>query len=499
MSGARTFLIGFAALVLLGPVALAETVTLVHVNDFDRFDGQDGAGGFAPYAAVLSTLREERPNVIATNGGDMISPSLLSGIDKGEHMITLNNAVGLDLASLGNHEFDFGPDIAEARVAEAEFPFLSANVTRSGQPFPGTREAVLVEVGEFKLGFFGLTTEDTVEISSPGPDVAFEDPAHAAERAVAGLREQGADVIVAIAHLGLADDRAVADVDGVDVILSGHDHEPTTILLGDTLIHKSGSQATFVGVITLELERVEGDDGPEVAIHPRWEMIPTRSVEPAPEVQAAVEEFQGLLDAALGQVIGRTETGMDSRRTVIRAKEAAIGNLIADAMREATGAEIALTNGGGIRAEKVYPAGAELKRSDVLAELPFGNKTVTLNVTGAQLLAALENGFGQVEELAGRFPHVSGMAVAWDSSKPAGERVVEVRIGGEPLDPASTYTMATNDFLARGGDGYVAFADVRPIIDPAAARLMATQVIEYVEKNGTVAPTVDGRIVDSAA
>ena len=180
---------------------------------------------------------------------------------------------------------------------------------------------------------------------------------------------------------------------------------------------------------------------------------------------------------------------------MVRSRESGIANLFADAMRAATGADVTLTNGGGIRADKVYPPGSVLMRRDTQSELPFGNKTILLEVTGAGLLAALENGVGGVEKGAGRFPHGSGMTFRFDASKQPGSRVAEVTVGGEPLDLSRTYRLATNDFLGRGGDGYDMFAGTPRLIDSAADKLMATQVIEAIAATGEIAPGIEGRIV----
>ena len=190
-----------------------------------------------------------------------------------------------------------------------------------------------------------------------------------------------------------------------------------------------------------------------------------------------------------------TGTEIDSRRASVRTGETAIGNLIADAMREAVGADIGFTNGGGIRADRIYDPGATLTRRDIQTELPFGNKTVLLELSGADVIAALENGFSRIEDVSGRFPQVSGLTVSYDPDAAAGSRVVEVKVGDAPLDPAKTYTLATNDFMANGGDGYGMFAGATRIIEAVAAKLMAAQVIEYIEAAGTVSPTVEGRLV----
>jgi 5'-nucleotidase / UDP-sugar diphosphatase len=400
---------------------------------------------------------------------------------------------------LGNHEFDFGPEVLQERLAESEYAYVNTNVELNGETFPGTRVTLVREVGEITVGFFGLTTPDTVEISSPGPGVAFREPVEAAEEAVAALKDEGADVIVALTHLPLAVDMAVARVEGIDFILGGHDHEPLTFLLGETLIFKSGAQAEYVGVIEVRADVEQTERGPRTTVARKWSVIPTAEYEPDPAVQELIDGYTARLDEELGVVIGTAETELDTRRLAVRTRETNFGNLVADAIREATGTDVAITNGGGIRGDTTYPAGVELTRRDVLTELPFGNRTVLLRLTGEQILAALENGFSQLEDRAGRFPQVSGMTVRYDPRAPAGERVKEVTVGGEPLDPGATYTLATNDFMAQGGDGYHVFEDAEVLIDPAAARLMASQVIEYIEARGGIGPVAEERIVEVGA
>jgi 5'-nucleotidase len=163
-------------------------------------------------------------------------------------------------------------------------------------------------------------------------------------------------------------------------------------------------------------------------------------------------------------------------------------------MREATGADVAITHGGGIRADRTYPAGTKLTRADVLSELPFGNKTVLIEVIGADIVAALEHGVGAIETGAGRYPHVSGMSFRFDASKPAGERVSDVMVDGAPITLDRTYRLATNDFMGRGGDGYAMFEGRPEVIDANAGELMASQVIRHIEAAATIAPAAEGRV-----
>ncbi len=180
---------------------------------------------------------------------------------------------------------------------------------------------------------------------------------------------------------------------------------------------------------------------------------------------------------------------------MVRTQEAAIGNLIADAMKDAVKADIAITNGGGIRADKEYAAGSDITRKDILSELPFGNVTVLTEVTGQQVWDGLENGFSKIEDGAGRFPQVSGMKVVADKAKPAGSRVVSVEIDGKPLDPKATYKLATNDYMLAGGDGYTSLAGGKVTVDQRGGKLIANDVMVLVKKLGTVTSKVEGRIV----
>ena len=207
-----------------------------------------------------------------------------------------------------------------------------------------------------------------------------------------------------------------------------------------------------------------------------------------------VDKLATKLSAELDVQIGTSTNELNSQRAVVRGEESAMGDLIADAIKSETGADVALTNGGGIRGDKVYPAGTVLTRKDVFTELPFGNKTTVVELSGTDLLAALENGFSQAEKGAGRFPQVSGIVVAADLTKAPGARVVTVEINGKPLDPAGTYKVATNDYMLGGGDGYSAFGKGKVLISAEAAHLMASDVIAYIAAKKTIDVKVDGRI-----
>ncbi|MBB5752522.1 bifunctional metallophosphatase/5'-nucleotidase [Prosthecomicrobium pneumaticum] len=494
----RLSAVSLAAALLFGtalPLA-AETVTVnfVQTNDIDRMEEHHGRGGFARLAGVLDEVRAEGPTFFV-HAGDTLSPSLLSGIDHGAHIIDILNAMGVDAFTPGNHEFDFGPDVFRERMREAKFPVITSNVReKDGASVPNAVDDRIVEVEGVRFAFYGLTTEDTPQVASPG-DMSFAPSVETAKKKAAALRAAGADIVVAVVHTPLSVDMALVRDKAADLIFSGHDEHLLVFFDGATALTESGSQADSVVVTRLTVDKETKDGKTTVTFRPDFEIVDSASVEPDPAIKAKVDGYLGKLDKELKVAIGTTQTALDSRRATVRATEAAIGNLIADAMRETVGADVGLMNGGGIRADREYAPGTTLTRADVFAELPFGNKTVKIAVTGEKLKAAIENGLSLVEAKAGRFPQVSGMVVTADLSKLPGSRVESITVDGAPLDPAKTYTLATNDFVADGGDGYTVLADAARLISPVDAQLLASQVIAYVEAKKTVAPAVEGRLV----
>lgn len=488
-----------AALVVLALAAPAAAepvkLSLLHINDIDRIEDLDGRGGLARLMTLVNRERAAAEHAIFTHGGDTISPSLLAGFDKGAHMIDLLNEAELDIMVLGNHEFDFGPAVTRQRISEARFPILGANaVDSTGTLIEGTLATWTREVGPYTVGFLGLTTPETPEISS-AEGVTFKPLVQTARELSENLRSNGADLIVALAHIGIGDDLQMAYADsGIDILLSGHDHLQITYYDGQFAFVESGSQGDNLMVVEVAMDTVDNRGEQEFVWSPQFRILSTQDVEPDAAMAAKVQTYLDQLSKELDVALGKSVTPLDSRRASIRTSETAIGNLIADAIRAGVDADVALTNGGGIRGDKTYEAGVTLTRRDIQTELPFGNRTVKLQMTGAQLLEALEHGVSAVEEGAGRFPHVSGITMTWSRSAQPGERVKSVSVNGKPLDPTATYTVATNDFIAGGGDGYAILTETKSLIDGDAAQYMASMVMDFVAAAGEVAPKVEGRL-----
>lgn len=482
---------GGAAQPAAGPVEL----TFLHVNDVYQHAPRDGRGGLAELATLLDRERAAaRGPVFFTFGGDLISPSLASSETKGRHMIDLFNALGPDVAVLGNHEFDFGPDIAAQRIAESAFPWLGANVTGTdGRPFGTTQATLLRAASGLSVGFAGVLTAETARLAR-APGVTFGPALPALRQAVAALRRQGASLIVALTHLGLAEDREVArEVAGVDLVLGGHDHEAVSLQEGNVLIVKAGSDAHWLAKVRLVVQP-PAEPGERARVRSMgWEFIPNVGVEPSPRLVPLVAAVEAALDRTLSQPLARLGAPLDSRVTTVRTREAAIGNLVADALRAHFGAEIALINGGGFRGNREYPAGYTFTRRDLLTEMPFGNSVTLLDVSGAELRQALENGFSEVEHAAGRFPQVSGLTVVFNPGARAGSRVTRLLVGRVPVEPGRRYTLATTDYLAGGGDGYNVLRGARVRVDGSGGPLLVNVVAEALARSGATA-AVEGRI-----
>jgi 5'-nucleotidase / UDP-sugar diphosphatase len=484
------------ALIAISTAALAETVniTFLLTNDIDKFAGEEKRGGIGRLNAVVKAERA-KGHVVYVHAGDTISPSLLSGLDKGEHMIALFNMAPPDAFTPGNHEYDFGPEVFLTRMSEAKFPLLAANLRDpQGNLIPNFADTLMIERGGVKIGIVGLTNDDSYVVSSPG-NLKITNAVETGLAAAKQLRDTGADLVVALTHSGRAEDNEMLASHAFDLILSGHDQDLLVQYDGHTAMAESYEQADYIIALDVAVDVEEKDGKRSLTWHPNFRIIDSATVTPDPETQKKIEELQAELGKELAVAIGSIATPLDSRRAKVRTSEAAIGNLIADASRAAVGADIAITNGGGIRGNKEYAAGSKITRGDVLTELPFGNKNVKVEITGKAIRAALENGVSQVEKVAGRFPQVSGLSFVYDPSKPPGERIVSVSIASAPLDPAKTYTLATNDFLLGGGDGYAALKDAKVILNARDAKLLANDVMVYVRDKGEVAPKIEGRIV----
>ncbi|HSE83946.1 MAG TPA: 5'-nucleotidase C-terminal domain-containing protein [Thermodesulfobacteriota bacterium] len=470
-------------------------ITLLHLNDVYQSSPVDKGtrGGLARVATLRDKIKAESPNTLLILAGDTISPSVASKVFKGRQMIEAWNAVGLDYAVLGNHEFDLGDLVLRERMQESRFLWLASNVfdKRTGKPFGNMLPYIIRDFRGLKIGFFGVLTPDTARTSKPGPNVEFLDPYKTAARLVPEMKARGAKVIVAISHLPMSQDKKLARSAPIDVIIGGHEHEPLQSLSGCTPIFKVGSDARNLGRIDLNI--AEGSGTLESI---DWEIIPvTKDVPEDPEVAAVVSKYESKLSSELDKPVGQTSVILDARQDTNRSQETNLGSFIADAYRISVDADVALLNGGSIRSNTTYGPG-EITQKDILSILPFENPIVKVEVTGATLRAALEHGVSRIVEdkEAGCFPQVSGLEFTYDPSRPPGSRIVSVTVNGQPLGEQKTYTLATNTYVINGGDAYTMFRDVRYLVTPEEGQVEPAVIMNAISTAQTIAPQTNGRI-----
>ncbi|OSQ51468.1 bifunctional metallophosphatase/5'-nucleotidase [Marivita geojedonensis] len=506
-----------AALALTAGVAQADySLTILHTNDFHaRFEpiskydsgcsAEDNAegkcfGGSARLMTAINDAKARTNNHILVDGGDQFQGTLFYTYYKGKLAAEMMNQMGYDAMTVGNHEFDDGPEVLRGFVDSVEFPVLMSNADISGEPLlsDAIQKSVIIERGGEKLGLIGLTPQDTDELASPGPNVIFTDPVDAVQGEVDRLTAEGVNKIIVLSHSGYNTDIRVAEnTTGVDVIVGGH----SNTLLGD-MEGAAGSYPTMVGNTAIvqayafgkflgELNVTFDDEGnvTEAAGAP---LIMDAAVSEDEATKARITEAAAPLDEIRNKVVAEAADVITGDRSVCRQMECTGGNLIADAMLERVrdqGIDVALMNSGGIRAD--IDAGP-VTMGEVLTVLPFQNSLSTFQVTGATLLDALENGVSQHADGAGRFLQVSGMSFTADLTQEPGSRISDVMIGGEPLDPEKVYGVVSNNFVRNGGDGFSMFRDAMNAYDfgPDLADVTA----EFIAENAPYQPYTDGRI-----
>ena len=512
------FLTASAALALTAGAAAADyKLTILHTNDFHaRFepinkydsgckpeDNTEGKcfGGSARLATAIADARARAGNSILVDGGDQFQGTLFYTYYKGKLTAEMMNRLGYDAMTVGNHEFDDGPEVLRGFMDALKFPVLMSNADVSREELLAgvLQKSTVIEVGGEKLGLIGLTPQDTDELASPGPNVVFTDPVNAVQGEVDRLTAEGVNKIVVLSHSGFGVDRHVAkNTTGIDVIVGGHSNTwltnrtgegdgPYPTMVNGVAIVQAYAYGKFLGELNVTF-----DDAGNVTEAVGEPVIMDASVTEDAEVVARIAEAAGPLDEIRNRVVAMTEVEIGGDRSVCRAVECSMGNLIADAMLERVkeqGIQIAIQNGGGIRAS--IDAG-EVTMGEVLTVLPFQNTLSTFQVTGAVVIEALENGVSQVEEGAGRFPQVAGMTFAFDASAPAGSRISDVTVGGAPIEMDKVYGVVSNNYVRTGGDGYKMFINAENAYDfgPDLADVTA----EYLAANAPYQPYTDGRI-----
>ena len=458
---------------------------VVHTNDVHGRIEADPGVGYANLATLVNMGRSVTNKNLLLDAGDVSHGTLLTNLFEGETAAVLLDMLGYDAVVPGNHDFNYGKErlIEAAKIAEqySDLRVLAANVLDEQgkmvfQPYQ------LYYFDGFTVGVIGATTPDTETKTHPknveGLSFMSDEVVYGAQAMVDEVRDR-ADYVIVLAHLGLDEDgsygvtsRMLAEnVKGIDLIVDGHSH---TVLengqrVGDTLIVSAGEYMKQVGLVEIAVRNgeavgetavlISAEDVADPSKNDYAKMLGITEVTPDPQVTAYVESQKARLEQITNEVVAYTPVYLDGERNNVRTKPTNLGNMIAKAMVEATGADVAFTNGGGIRAS--IPAG-EVTRGDIITVLPFNNTVVVVEVTGQDIYDALEWGYSRLPESNGGFPQTANMGIVYSRFSDPGNRIKRVLINGKVVDRSATYTLATNDFMAAGGDGYTMLN--RPIV-----------------------------------
>jgi 5'-nucleotidase len=483
--------------------------------------GVGNVGGAAQLSTYFKADRAANPNSLTLTAGDAYGAAPpLSGFFNEEPAVKAMNLMGFDVDTFGNHNFDRGIAHLQQMIDLAEFQYVSANLRNLEDNLTGVKRWEMFDVGGVDVAVVGITNPEAPTLVFPGSFGTIEvtDPVAAAMSAKAEAEAAGADVVVAITHMGITGHDAAGEgvgplvafaegVSGFDVIFGDHTDMLYEHVINGQLVQENKSKgATYTRTkVTFDPNTGTVFNKDAVFVTPF-----SGAVTPDPAIVEMLAPYRVQLAAQLDGTIG-VATELFPRNGVIeRVGEAAIGNLVADSMRWRYGTQLALTNGGGLRAplpSSYLPMDTTLRRNspgyapgppydlvigDVYTVLPFGNIVVTREVTGAVLWQALEHSVAVIPNANGRFAQISGFRFTYDAARPAGSRVLSVTLNdGTPILPdGTTYTFATNDFTNAGGDGYTMFVGTHGV----SREVMADVLLAYIRDQGTITPTIDGRI-----
>ncbi|WMJ83893.1 5'-nucleotidase C-terminal domain-containing protein [Oscillospiraceae bacterium LTW-04] len=470
---------------------------ILHSNDtHGRIVGSEQSVGISALKALKDRYIAQGMNVVLFDAGDTFHGTAFATLDEGKSVLELMTMAGYDGMTPGNHDFNYGSDHLVELSFQTPMPMLSANVIKKGSDKKLLDGYAVIQRENIKIGVFGLSTPETAYKTNPAnvDTVKFYDPYAAAAEAVSVLKAAEVDYIVALCHLGLnsssdyTSEGVAKAVAGIDLIVDGHSH---TLLeqgkrVGNTLIVSAGEYMKSVGVVTLDhATRAETAEVIQAG-DPRLQGLSD------PAIDAKIEEINVGQQQILSEVLGNTPVNLNGARADVRTGETNLGNLIADAMRVESGAQIALINSGAIRDS--IPAG-EITKGNIINVLPFGNYIVTKKLNGSNLRAALESAVKALPEENGAFLQVSGLSFTVDAAASPGGRIKNVMIDGKPLDIATEYVVATNDFLAAGGDDFPMLGKSKTINEFAALDETLMRHINRLSESGEPFPEAPTRIV----
>jgi 5'-nucleotidase len=438
-------------------------ITILHLNDVYRIQAnpENLMGGLARVATLVKKIEAENENTYFFFGGDTLSPSLESQFYQGEQMIAAWNQLGVKAAVLGNHEFDFGPQVMLRRMGQSQFQWLGANVleSKTSKRLPGVRDAVAFHIStkamkakqaSIQMVITGVITAETEISSRPGDTIRFADPIQTMAQTMKRIRKVKPQLTVFLTHLPMSQDQQLARLYQPALILGGHDHIVMQSMVGKTPIYKVGADAPYLGKFTLVWDTTK-----KALTRIDSELIPvTPEIPEDPEFVSALSHYETDLKAKLDQKLVYMPYELDARAEIIRTRRNRLGLLIANAYHNWGQTDIAFANSGSIRGDKIFPAGQWTVR-DVYTVLPFGNHLVKLEISGKTLKAVLRHSISQYPQTGtGRYLQLTGLTWGFERNNQGVTTLNTVQFNQKPVEDNDTLTVTTSSYLADGGDGY---------------------------------------------
>lgn len=457
-----------------------EKLTIIHFNDVYNIEPQtdEPAGGAARFSAYVKSIHDLNPLVLFS--GDALNPSLMSIFLRGKQMIPIFNGIGVHCAVFGNHDFDFGVDHLEKCIEKMDFPWLLSNIKDNinDEPLGKGEVTHMIEHAGYRIGLIGMVEEEWIETLSivDQEDITYLDFVDESRRLANELREQGADMVIALTHMRWPnDEKMAAEVPEIDIVLGGHDHDYGIKEINGKIVLKSGTDFRNLSKLTATMS--------STAWSFEVERVDLNSEYPEdPEMVEIVKSMSVLVGSKMDTYLGSLGVSLDGRFSSVRLQETNLGNFLCDIMLEATEAEVALLNSGTLRSDRIHCKG-EFKIRDLLSILPFPDLLVVIEVTGQQLLEALENGVSQYPKMEGRFPQVGGIIFGFDPQKKSGHRIDMncVKVQGKSLSLNRNYRVVTKEYVANGCDGYDVFKLGKVLLNSEQCPALSTAVQNHFE------------------
>lgn len=477
------------------------SIRILHFNDCYNIEPnlEEPVAGAARFKRALQSSAGD--DAVVLFSGDIMGPSIITTFTRGDHVIPVLNHCNVACAVFGNHEFEFGVDHLKEFTKRTNFPWLMSNLmdARTGEPIANSRLHHVIHNRGKKLGLMGLVEKEWLStlgtICDPEEQQYLDFVSEGAKHAKYLKEEEKVDFVIALTHMRWPNDRRLAhEVEGIDLILGGHDHDYGVEQVNGVSIVKSGSDFRTFSKIDIDLI---DDHKPEIVVQ---KIEVTSAFTEDAELKQVLDQYTQVMESKMEVELARFGVDLDCRFAVVRSRETVLGNFAADVMCWATSADIAIVNSGTFRSDRIHAAASNFTFRDLVTILPKVSPIIVIRATGSQVHEALENGVSQFPNLEGRFPQVAGISFDFDPEKEPLQRITasDIKIRGEPIQLDKEYKLVTKSFLANGRDGYAVLKNCPVLVNEEECIPFPLCVQQYFDRmqEHVITPKLEGRIIN---